>query len=238
MNETTRRLHLRQLAFGLQAGVLGAAPHRMAIWTYGCDLGCPACSSAQTWQADSAADAHWVPIQAILALAVEHGVNGLVISGGEPTLQAPAVTELARGFKRIFPDKEVVLYTGLRFEPLSARFPALVESVDVAVTGPYIEALPPTPLAGSSNQRVNLLTPLAKRPFNGWESWPLHHLQIAAEIPTNNGQTEIVTVGIPHTQRLEKALQGVPPPVQQESVGRQAAPVNKPGARDGCNHES
>ena len=35
MNETTRRLHLRQLAFGLQAGVLGAAPHRMAIWTYG-----------------------------------------------------------------------------------------------------------------------------------------------------------------------------------------------------------
>lgn len=210
------RLLLRQLAFGLEAGVLGAADNRMAVWTFGCNLSCPGCSSSHTWRKSSAADAHWVSVKTLLRLALERDVQGIVISGGEPTLQAPAATALAKGFKARFPEMEVVLYSGMLFEPLHARFTELVEAVDVVVAGPYDQSLPPTPLAGSSNQEVVLRTPVAERLFSGWESWPLHRMQIASQI-ADSGDTEIVTVGIPHNQRLAKALQDVKHQVHQVS---------------------
>ena len=207
MSSMSDRLLLRQLAFGLAPGVLGAAGNRMGVWTYGCSLPrCFGCTSAQTWHEASAADAHWVDVAALLHLAVKRNPGGMVLSGGEPSDQATGCTLLASGFKALYPEREVVLYSGLRWGSLQARFPDLVAAVDVVVAGPYVQTLPANALAGSSNQEVRLLTPLARKLFKGWESWPLHRLQVASQT-TASGDTEIITVGIPENQRVSQAAQ-------------------------------
>ncbi len=209
-------IHLRQLAFGLAAGVLGAAPNRMAIWTYGCNRGCAGCSSAHTWQKEAATEAHWVSITALLQLARQRNVQGLTISGGEPVLQATAITNFARRFKLLLPEKEIVLYTGLRFDSLCIRAPELVKTVDVVIAGPYVQSLPPTALAGSNNQEVKLLTPLAQRLFAGWQSWPRAPLQVSSH-SSSDGHSQLITVGIPDNRQLTLATQQITGQVHQLS---------------------
>jgi anaerobic ribonucleoside-triphosphate reductase activating protein len=147
-----------------------------------------------------------VSVETVLRLARLQATppSGLTVSGGEPTDQAAGVMELICGFRRMFPDTEVVLYTGLRWPVLAARYPALVTLLDVAVTGPFVRTLEATPLAGSSNQDVRLLTPLADRLYRDWQDWPRHLLQVGSA-----KADRVVTVGIPHTPRMARAAEDV-----------------------------
>lgn len=193
------RLAIHQLAFGLAHGVLGATANRMGVWTQGCSLRhCPGCCSRTTWGADQG---RWMNIETLvgLARAQSRPPSGLTVSGGEPTDQAPALAGLLTTFRAAFPAAEVVLYSGLRWPTLATRHGALLDLVDVVVAGPYVRTLPATPLAGSSNQEVRLLTPLAERLYRGWKEWPKHPLQVG-------GSNRLVTVGIPDTSRMDQAV--------------------------------
>lgn len=193
-------LNVAQVAFGLCAGVLGATPHRMGVWTQGCSLRkCPGCTSAHTW---SPTQGRRVGVASLIELARRQAIRpaGLTVSGGEPTDQAEAVAKLVRAFRGEFPGAEAVLYTGLRWPALQARHPGFAQLFDVAITGPYVRTLPATPLAGSSNQEVRLLTPLAERLYRDRDRWPLHALQVSA-----HSDARVVAVGIPHTARMERA---------------------------------
>lgn len=130
--------------------------------------------------------------------------SGLMVSGGEPTDQVAALRVFVQAFRAAFPGTEVVLYTGLRWGAFASRFPELRALLDVVVAGPYVRTLAATPLSGSSNQEVRLLTPLAERLYDGWQSWPRHALQVG------QGKTDqLITVGIPHTPRLTHAARQV-----------------------------
>jgi len=193
-------LRLNQVVFGLGPGVLGASANRMGIWTQGCSLlKCPGCASTHTWSPD---EGKKVSVDALLKLAYAQALDptGLTVSGGEPTDQVEGVTALIVGFRRNFPGAEIVLYTGLNWPVLVRRFPDLVSQLDVAVTGPFVRTREATALAGSNNQEVKLLTPLARRLYLGWQNWPRHTLQVG------RAHTEqLVTVGIPHTPRMTQA---------------------------------
>lgn len=197
-------LRVSQVAFGLEHGVLGATPYRMGVWTQGCSLPkCPGCVSTHTWSADGGRS---IPVASLLGLARAQRVppSGLTVSGGEPTDQAVAVAALTVGFRGAFPDAELVLYTGLRWRVFAASFPELAVQFDVVVAGPYVQTREATPLAGSRNQEVRLLTPRAERLYAGWASWPRHALQV--------GQCQggsLVTVGIPDTTRMARAARQV-----------------------------
>jgi len=197
-------LRVNQVAFGLGAGVLGASPNRMGVWTQGCSLPkCRGCVSTHTWSADGGRS---LPVAALRRLAKAQTLPpaGLTVSGGEPTDQAGAVAILAAGFRSDFPDAELVLYTGLRWRELVTRFPFLAVRFDVVVAGPYVRTREATPLAGSNNQEVRLLTPRAERLYADWPSWPRHTLQV--------GQCQgdrLVTVGIPDTARMAQAARQV-----------------------------
>ena len=88
------------------------------------------------------------------------GADGLTISGGEPFLQAQALTELIRTIRRKR-DLGVIVYTGYLYEAL-ADLPGgteLLEQTDLLIDGPYIQELDDgLSLRGSSNQRVLPLT--------------------------------------------------------------------------------
>lgn len=197
-------LRLNQVAFGLGPGVLGASPNRMGVWTQGCSLPkCPGCSSVHTWPADVGS---MVPIKSLIRLAHAQALppSGLTLSGGEPTDQAGGVMALVQAFRVAFPNTEVVLYTGLRWAEFAGRFPELVALLDVVVAGPYVRTREATPLAGSSNQEIRLLTPLAEQLYQDWPSWPRHRVQIG------QGRTdELVIVGIPSIPRMAQAASRV-----------------------------
>lgn len=197
-------LRVNQIAFGLGEGVLGASPCRMGVWTQGCSLRkCPGCSSRHTWARTGGIV---VGTDALLRLAQRQATppSGLTVSGGEPTDQAEGVTALMSGFRTVFLGAEVILYTGLSWPDLAERHPALVALLDVAVTGPFQREREATALAGSDNQELVLLTPLARRLYCNWRAWPRHVLQVG-----QSAGEQLVTVGIPDTARMDHAAEQI-----------------------------
>lgn len=190
---------VNQIAFGLRSGVLGATSNRMAVWSHGCSLKkCPGCISPHTWGGEGG---RAVPVASLIAMAKAQAncPTGLTISGGEPSDQPEAVAALIDAFRDAYPGAEIVLYSGLSWAELEVRHPRLAVRPDVAITGRYVRRLAATPLAGSANQEVRLLTPLAERLYRDWPAWPLHTLQVGT------GPGGVVTVGIPDARRLEMA---------------------------------
>jgi len=197
-------LRLHQVVFGLGQGVLGASDNRMGLWTQGCSLPkCRGCTSMHTW---SPTGGRLVAIASLLKLVGTQACppQGLTVSGGEPTDQAAGLTAFIAGFRQRLPGAEVVLYTGLPWIRLTQRFPDLVALLDVAVAGPYVRTRAATALAGSSNQKVVLLTPLARRLYEGWQDWPRHRLQVGVV-----GGNQLLTLGIPDTSGMALAARQV-----------------------------
>lgn len=192
-----KSLILSDIQQGLAPYVLGSAtPNRLGIWTYGCSLPlCKGCTSSHTHSGKS----FEASVEVLIQLSRAKGRNGMVISGGEPSDQADALQLLLVSYKSMFPESELVLYTGLRWPVFQKRFPELVEICDVLVTGPYIQTLPPTALTGSSNQEVILLTPLAKELFANHEQWPKHRVQVSKTVSGD----KLTLVGIPDTSAIQ-----------------------------------
>jgi anaerobic ribonucleoside-triphosphate reductase activating protein len=188
----TRYLRLNTAAHGLQRGVLGATSYRGMLTMQGCTHAkCPGCTSRHTWDANGG---YLVPVSRLMRwMRSLPRLDGLTLTGGEPTDQADALIALLKAFRPAFPDAEVVLYSALLWPRLQREFAGLVALCDVVVAGPFVANLPPTPLAGSNNQTVHLLTPLAERLYAGWQSWPLHRVQVSQ----SGSQDSALVVGIP-----------------------------------------
>lgn len=198
MNTT---LQVNQVVFGLLPGVLGASAARMGVWVQGCSLRkCPGCLSPHTWDP---VGGRVVAVETLIAMAKAQPLQptGLTISGGEPSDQPHAVAALIDAFRAAYPENEIVLYSGLSWAALTKRHPMLAARPDVAITGRFVRRFETTPLAGSANQEVRLLTPLAARLYRDWERWPRHRLQVTAA-----GAERVVTVGIPDSRRMSMAM--------------------------------
>lgn len=148
------RLHhpVTTLGYGTRAG----------IWFQGCTIRCRGCVSADTWPARAASA---VPVAAVVEwlAAIEDPIDGVTISGGEPTDQPDALRDLlgavvdlrdARG-----ENWDVLVYSGHTRDVLDARLPWLAQVSDAVVVGPYVQRLArEDPLRGSANQEVVVLS--------------------------------------------------------------------------------
>jgi anaerobic ribonucleoside-triphosphate reductase activating protein len=134
---------------------------RAVIWVQGCEFNCRGCIAPG-----------WIPIRParlarpedIVAELLENPqVTGLTFSGGEPMLQAAALTRLAI-LARARRDLNIICFTGFNREYLersALKEPALqlLGQIDVLIDGPYIESLNDNKgLRGSSNQRIHYVT--------------------------------------------------------------------------------
>jgi len=134
---------------------------RFAIWVQGCCFRCRDCVSPD-----------WIPQkQATLVEPVKladyilsiPNTEGLTISGGEPMLQAAALSELFT-YLRQHRDLSIICFTGFTLEQLQAKYdPAInqiLSLIDVLIDGQYIPELNDNKgWRGSSNQVVHFLTP-------------------------------------------------------------------------------
>lgn len=99
-------------------------------------------------------------------LSVRNAVDGFTISGGEPFEQPAALLELLTGLRELAVQAgypvDILCYSGRPLSQLLRVWPDIVALCDVLVSEPFVRGLPVAPLRGSSNQRFECLTPLAR----------------------------------------------------------------------------
>jgi anaerobic ribonucleoside-triphosphate reductase activating protein len=131
----------------------------------------------------------------------ETGTNGLTISGGEPTHQAPALTRLIDLVNQQRPDFTFISYSGyliseLHREPQRPGVEEYLKRLDVLIDGPYVRELDNgvRGLKGSANQVVHHLS--GRLQHFDFDNAPRH-----PEIRVQDQQ--IMFVGIPSRHFLE-----------------------------------
>lgn len=140
---------------------------RVVLWVSGCRIHCDNCQNPDTWAFDSGNLFDEAAKQELFEALDKSYIRGITFSGGHP-LENENLDEVYRLIIEIhdrFPDKDIWLYTGYRFDriinnpsrDMNTTFRRrIVELCDVVVDGAYIEALKDITLKwrGSSNQRV------------------------------------------------------------------------------------
>jgi len=133
---------------------------RFAIWVQGCCFSCPGCVSPELQERKDALLS--VPeglANKVLGLS---GLEGITISGGEPMLQADALSAFVKRI-RLKSSLTVICFTGFTLQELKKKENSAIErllgQIDVLIAGPYIETLNDNKgLRGSSNQEIHFLS--------------------------------------------------------------------------------
>jgi anaerobic ribonucleoside-triphosphate reductase activating protein len=145
---------------------------RTGIWFQGCSIRCRGCVVPETWEATPG---HRVPLAALLhrLLPWLDDCDGVTISGGEPFDQPEALAALLAALRTLC-HGDLLVYSGYPWATLQSRYRDVLAHADVIVSEPFVQvqrtALPV--LAGSRNQRVHLLTPLASTRYADWPALP------------------------------------------------------------------
>lgn len=129
---------------------------RFVLFTQGCIHHCAGCQNPETWDPEKGEEKDTEEIKELIRKT--RLIDGITLSGGDPFLQAEAVSEIAEYAESL--GLTVWCYTGWTFETLldgnvkGAK--ELLEHVDVLVDGPFIESLKSETclFRGSANQRL------------------------------------------------------------------------------------
>lgn len=174
---------------------------RLGIWMQGCSIRCPGCISRDTWDAEPR---HRITVAKLIAGCAEWlaEADGVTISGGEPFDQPDALRELLRQL-RARNTGDLLVFSGYANEKLSAQHADILALADVLISEPFVaQARQTLALRGSDNQRVFLLTPLARERYpadldrRAWE--PQRRLDLMME------GDSIWMAGIPEPSAMAK----------------------------------
>jgi len=128
---------------------------RTTVFAQGCPHHCPGCHNPETWPFSGGTP---MEEERILEIIRSNPLcRGVTFSGGEPFAQAEGFARLGRMLKEA--GYEVASYSGYTFEQLLHGTPAqkaLLETLDVLIDGPYLQAERSLELnfRGSRNQRI------------------------------------------------------------------------------------
>ena len=130
---------------------------RVSVFMQGCSFHCKNCFNSSTWDFEGGKEFNNNTIDEVLELCNNSYIKGLSILGGEPMhpKNIEATTKLAKKFKEKYPDKNLWVWSGFKFdEDLKGK--EVLNCVDVLVDGRYVDELrnPTLKWSSSSNQRV------------------------------------------------------------------------------------
>ena len=130
---------------------------RVSIFMQGCEFHCKNCFNPETWSFEAGNEFNKSTIEEVLELCSKSHIKGLSILGGEPMhpKNIEATTELAKAFKEKYPNKNLWVWTGYKFDE-DLKNKEVLKYIDVIVDGRYSDELhnPTLKWRGSSNQRV------------------------------------------------------------------------------------
>lgn len=133
---------------------------RFVIWVQGCCFNCPGCISP-----------NWIPQKQATLVDPQKLANyilsvpdteGLTVSGGEPMLQAPALSQLFTHLRQRA-NFSIICFSGFTLEQLQVKCDPAINQVlsliDVLIDGQYMSELNDNKgTRGSSNQIVHYLS--------------------------------------------------------------------------------
>jgi anaerobic ribonucleoside-triphosphate reductase activating protein len=127
---------------------------RTSIYAAGCPRRCQGCHNPQSWVMENGS--LWT-IDAIMQKIKQAEFSNVTFSGGDPLMQAPAFTELAKRIRNET-GKTIWCYTGYLYEKVLSlpNLSQILPFIDVLVDGRYMESLRDESLlfVGSKNQRI------------------------------------------------------------------------------------
>ena len=130
---------------------------RVSVFMQGCEFHCKNCFNPETWDFNGGKEFNKGTIDEVLKLCSENYIKGLSILGGEPMhpKNIEATTELAKAFKEKYPNKNIWIWSGFKFDE-NLKDKEVLNYIDVLVDGRYSDELhdPTLKWRGSSNQRV------------------------------------------------------------------------------------
>lgn len=139
---------------------------RMTIFFTGCHFACKDCFNSEIWDFNIGKNFNNEVLDKIIALSDEH-IRGLSILGGEPLhpRNIEEVAHLVYNFKKVYPSKDIWLWTGFTYEELNKinlgekyklALNSIFKYIDVLVDGRFELDKKDLNLKwrGSSNQRV------------------------------------------------------------------------------------
>ncbi|MEU4191538.1 4Fe-4S single cluster domain-containing protein [Kribbella sp. NPDC026611] len=186
----------------LVAPVTALGPgHRVVLWVQGCDIGCVGCASVDTWDPSGGRVLATDEVAAAVAEQIRSGyLDGLTITGGEPTNQPEALSRLVREVRRLLDPEliDVLVFTGRTEAAAARRAPELIAQADCVVAGPFRRDLPAAGrLVASSNQVVNYRSPEARDRYASWLAADGARLEVAVD------EGAVLLIGIPNRGDLD-----------------------------------
>lgn len=129
---------------------------RVVLWVSHCEHKCEGCHNPQTWSETSGVLFDKNAESELFSKLANPYIQGLTLSGGDPlsTKNRDTIAKLIVEVKNRYPNKDIWVYTGYKYEDLLDY--SVLDYIDVLVDGKFIESLAkPSPMwRGSSNQRV------------------------------------------------------------------------------------
>ena len=130
---------------------------RVSVFMQGCEFHCKNCFNPETWDFEGGKEFNNETIDDVLNLCDQSYIKGLSILGGEPLhpRNIEATTKLAKAFKDKYPNKNIWVWSGFKFDE-DLKDKEVLNYIDVLVDGRYSDELhdPTLKWKGSSNQRV------------------------------------------------------------------------------------
>ena len=131
---------------------------RVSIFMQGCAFNCKNCFNPETHDFKGGKDLDDKSINKLIDLSNHEYISGLSILGGEPLhpKNIDGTTKLAKIYKETYPDKNIWVWTGYKFDDEILKDKEIFKYIDVLVDGQFEEKLysPILKWKGSSNQRV------------------------------------------------------------------------------------
>lgn len=139
---------------------------RVSLFVSGCRHCCKNCFNSQTWSFNYGTPFTTETEDYIIKAMEPEYISGLSLLGGEPfePENQPALINLLKRVKSVYPNKNIWCYTGFLFDSeLLGQSRAngqytleLLELIDILVDGRFVEELKDISLKfrGSSNQRI------------------------------------------------------------------------------------
>ena len=156
---------------------------RVSLFVSGCTHHCNGCFNEVAWDFNYGEPFTEQTVQKILAMMAPGYIKGITLLGGEPfePQNQPALVELLRKIKDLYPNKSIWAFSGYLFENMingkvgdKNTCMAFLNMLDVLVDGPFVESKKNLMLRfrGSENQRIiDVQASLKAGEVVLWEDW-------------------------------------------------------------------